>query len=253
MQVKEIEKLSPRELRQRADAVFAKADEKGPSYLIEAQFYMQELSRREDSKIARRDFRMELIVILLIGLEIVIALYEGHEQTNLIASQTQILQNLQTSTKNTADALTEELALEYKVSVNLGPNSDQLSIFNNSKNEITIWGMKIDGRPAKATPNSPISIPANGMANVMIERLYPAFFGKLSRTEYVGLPVTVYIKGSNSREYIVQSTFDFSGQGFKEIKGVPTVSRPQDWSDMISFSPGPSGSQEPSSRPQSSQ
>ncbi len=107
MQVKEIEKLSPRELRQRADAVFAKADEKGPSYLIEAQFYMQELSRREDSKIARRDFRMELIVILLIGLEIVIALYEGHEQTNLIASQTQILQNLQTSTKNTADALTE--------------------------------------------------------------------------------------------------------------------------------------------------
>jgi hypothetical protein len=44
-----------------------------PALLLEAQFYMQELGRREDPNIARRDFRMELIVIFLIALELVAA------------------------------------------------------------------------------------------------------------------------------------------------------------------------------------
>jgi hypothetical protein len=58
--------------------------------LLEAQFYMQELDRRHDGKISRRDFRMELIVIALIGLEliaaswgIVIAIREGKEQQEM--------------------------------------------------------------------------------------------------------------------------------------------------------------------------
>jgi hypothetical protein len=49
MQLKEIEKLKKKELRQRVDDAFNKAEEKGPSYLMEAQFYMRELEHRRDS------------------------------------------------------------------------------------------------------------------------------------------------------------------------------------------------------------
>jgi hypothetical protein len=53
--------------------------------LLEAQFYMIELDRRHDARIARRDFRMELVVIGLIGLELIAAtwgMWLGSKESN---------------------------------------------------------------------------------------------------------------------------------------------------------------------------
>jgi hypothetical protein len=62
-----------------------------PSALLQAQFYMAEIDRRQDTKIAQRDFRMELIVIMLIGLELIaaiagiaITIHEGNEQAIIL-------------------------------------------------------------------------------------------------------------------------------------------------------------------------
>ena len=70
--------------------------------LQEAHFYMQELDRRHDARIARRDFRMELIVIFLIGLELLSAIgaiwetfREGKEQAQILERQAVILERVE--------------------------------------------------------------------------------------------------------------------------------------------------------------
>ena len=71
MRLKEIEKLKKKDLKQRVDEAFARADEKGPGYLAEAQFYMRELEHRRDSFTSIRDLVLEIVVIALIGWEII--------------------------------------------------------------------------------------------------------------------------------------------------------------------------------------
>src|SRR6266853_6771984 len=79
MTFEEFEKAKPSELREYAKARFEMATTSAYSIegisesLAEAQFYLGELDRMENAKIARRDFRMELIVILLIGFELIVA------------------------------------------------------------------------------------------------------------------------------------------------------------------------------------
>lgn len=80
--------------------------------MLEAQFYMQEMDRRDSSRIARRDWWLEVVVIVLIGIEIVlslvgmnIAIQEGKAQAGLTQQQTGILTSLQQSTSQTADAM----------------------------------------------------------------------------------------------------------------------------------------------------
>ena len=78
MTVEEFENISDTALVDAANASFVKSINAGtgdkPYLYMEAQFYMRELDRRHDTKIARRDFRMELIVIFLIGLELLAAI-----------------------------------------------------------------------------------------------------------------------------------------------------------------------------------
>jgi hypothetical protein len=82
MTFEEFEKAEPNELRRVAKACFDSLGSMGgggwdrkAAKLLEAQFYMMELDRRESADIARRDFRMELIVIALIGLELIVGIW----------------------------------------------------------------------------------------------------------------------------------------------------------------------------------
>src|SRR5712671_2429389 len=95
MRVAEFKKKSDDELLQMADDCFALVEMRGvqeePAHLLKAQFYMNELDRRHDAKIARRDFRMELAVIALILLEVIIGIggtvfgiREGNKQAAIL-------------------------------------------------------------------------------------------------------------------------------------------------------------------------
>jgi len=223
MRVKEIENLSRKELRQRADDAFAKADEKGLSYLMEAQFYMRELEHRHDSWVSIRDLILEIVVIGLILAEIV----EGNAQAKLIAAQTQILQNLQNSTKSTADSLAEQLAIQYRVFVNVQPNGRALSLFNNSKNEVTFRGIKVGNRPAKLNRDRSSPVAGLNMITIPLEQFYPTLFTDLPQTGSVVLPITIYLKSANNEEYVAEGNFTFSKQGI--VSGQST-SRAAKWS-----------------------
>ncbi len=176
LEVKEIEKLTRTELRQRADAAFAKAEEKGPGYLMEAQFYMQELGRRDDSRIATRDFAMELIVIFLIGLELALAVViavmgsrqqarDVNEQLTAFGKMQTVLSQLQESSAATAqtlaslqstmqsmnDRLGTQLTRTAQIAIDFVFNLPQnkMDLFNRGNVDLTIWGYKVDGEPAR--------------------------------------------------------------------------------------------------------
>jgi hypothetical protein len=104
MTFEQFEKADSRKLREMAKEVFDLsqhpyiANEAKPSHLLEAQFYLSEIDRRqaeierqEDRRIASRSHRMELIIIALIVGEIVIGIFgiwlgfrEGKEQAAIL-------------------------------------------------------------------------------------------------------------------------------------------------------------------------
>jgi len=102
MKVTELDAKTDEQLRQLADESFASMEERGTAeslqHLQTAQFYLSLLNRRHDDRIAARDLRLEIIVIVLIALEIVFGLIEGSKQAG-------ILSNMQTSTAATAGTL----------------------------------------------------------------------------------------------------------------------------------------------------
>jgi hypothetical protein len=71
-----------------ADSCFAQMPERGSQehagLLLQAQFYMNEVARRHDSTIARRDLILELIIIGLIVAEIAFGIVEGNKQAAIL-------------------------------------------------------------------------------------------------------------------------------------------------------------------------
>ncbi len=118
MTLEEFEKATEEDLRAEANACLAKAAQAGggdkPHLYLEAQFYMSEMNRRQDTKIVRRDFILELVIIALIIVEILLAIEgirvgikEGTEQARLMGKQTDILSNLKDSFSAALDASIE--------------------------------------------------------------------------------------------------------------------------------------------------
>ena len=107
------------DLREETKSCFDKANKLGPyewslrlTAYTEAQFYMQELDRRDGARIADRDYKLEKWVIGLIGLEIVLSLLgiwlsiqQGVNEDLLMGKQNTILTNLQKSTSDTASTI----------------------------------------------------------------------------------------------------------------------------------------------------
>src|SRR5713226_7504773 len=160
MRLKEIERLKKKDLKQRVDEAFAKADEKGPGYLAEAQFYMRELEHRRDSFTSIRDLILEIIVIALIGWEIHMS-YRGErlESQNFEKEQA-VFANLQASSAATAKTLeslqktTEEMnknietevGLNYDVAVEVTFDNQvkHVNISNKGRTNVYVWGDKLD-------------------------------------------------------------------------------------------------------------
>jgi hypothetical protein len=110
MNTEEFEKATERDLRQKANECFDKLKDSGsqewPALLLSARFYMDEVERREHDRVAMRDFLLEVVVILLIGLELYFGIAGGSDQ---LAA----LRKLDKSTSQTATAVAA-LAEEQK-------------------------------------------------------------------------------------------------------------------------------------------
>jgi hypothetical protein len=92
--------LTDVQLVQLADDCLTKMDGSGPldhpAYLLTAQLYMNEIDKRHDAKIARRDFVMELTVIALILAEVIFGIVDGNKRAR-------ILDQMSESTSKTAN------------------------------------------------------------------------------------------------------------------------------------------------------
>jgi hypothetical protein len=159
MQLKEIEKLTKKQLRQRVDDEFALADEKGPAYLAKAQFYMRELEHRRDSWVSRRDLFLELVVIVLIGGELYMSYTGGIQQDRQFKSQQTVLGNMETSSGETLRAITAErqtmeamrislerqVELYYDVQINAfySEATQKLILTNSGRANVTVWRQRI--------------------------------------------------------------------------------------------------------------
>ena len=102
MNTEEFERATERDLRRKANECFDKLKDSGsqewPALLLSAQFYMDEIERREHDRVAKRDLFLELVVILLIGLELYFGIKGGNAQLD-------VLQKLNTSASQTATAV----------------------------------------------------------------------------------------------------------------------------------------------------
>jgi hypothetical protein len=114
-----------------------------PALLLEAQFYMQEIGRREDSRIARRDFWMEFSVIGLILAEIVLSIYglrlaikQDKDEQAMMDKQNAILTNLQNSTSDTAAALKRLAELDRAMGDNTSASSKTLLSLRSTTEEM---------------------------------------------------------------------------------------------------------------------
>jgi hypothetical protein len=119
MTFEEFEKATPEDLRRLAKDQFDSyqrpeqlAMDWRLARLQEAQFYLSEIERRESTRVANRDFRMELLVIALIGLElvsaiwsIVIAAREGKDQGAALNKQLVVLETMQTNAVNQGESV----------------------------------------------------------------------------------------------------------------------------------------------------
>jgi hypothetical protein len=149
------------------------SSEKKASLLLEAQFYMAEMDRRQGGRTAWRDLLLEIVVILLIGFEIVLALKQGNDEDQLMDKQNRILFGLQQSTSDTATTLkglltmtatmNESASATAKTLVAVESTSketskalqDQLSLFYQpSVTTTTAWLTKSFLSPIKATLTS---------------------------------------------------------------------------------------------------
>ena len=121
MNVEELSNLSVAELRARATTSLSEVESMSAMerqhHLVEAQFYIDEIERRaqaderdEHEKIAKRDYKLEIWVIFLIGVEILLSIAgiaigyrEGAKQTSVLDALKVSVDSLNQSTSRTAD------------------------------------------------------------------------------------------------------------------------------------------------------
>jgi hypothetical protein len=128
MRAEELDNLTEKELQDKANACFIVAERNSavqvlhqfPPYqfappddaertrlLLEAQFYLTAVARKRDERVARRDFWMEVAVIVLIGLEIILSFVFGWYGLKEGDQQAKILQHMDQTTAATVKALSD--------------------------------------------------------------------------------------------------------------------------------------------------
>ena len=247
--VKEIGKLSRRELRERADEAFKKADEKGPGYLAEAQFYTRELEHRHDSWVSIRDLILEIVVIVLIAGELYMSYRQGIEQGKQFEKQQAILGNMEQSSGATLGALTAEqrtmeamnlalqnqLALYYDVSINVifDQEKKEVMFLNNGRTNVVAWGTKV-GEDKPFVPGEGRVITAGAGMKVDGKEIYNLLVGRFPKPSAGSVAYELYLRNERGEDFVQRGYFALVWQGDVGIVNTQTASvMPEKWSRNI--------------------
>jgi hypothetical protein len=224
-----------------------------------AQFYLGEIDRRDSAKIARRDYKLEVWVIVLIGLELVlavVAIITGWIEAN---KQMSVLDKLNESSAATAGTLTalrdaqeasletqkqtlenivamntalqDELGLNYAISVVLTYDDGQrsLNLFNNGKTNIWLWGTKLSNQRPTLEKEGRVIAPT-GYYYFDFTSNRQEFAQKLPKGSESRIPFDVYLKTANGKPYVVETLLVASWQSDAlQIRTQITSVRPSKW------------------------
>lgn len=139
MNIEEFEKATEKDLRRKANECFDKLKDSGsqewPALLLSARFFLDEIERREHDRVAKRDLFLELVVILLIGLELYFGFTGGNAQLG-------VLQKLNTNASQTTTAV-RELAEEQRTALDAIRKLDE---------RVQEQSQKANGKPKSASP-----------------------------------------------------------------------------------------------------
>lgn len=220
MRLAELEKLKKKELRWKADEAFQKADEKGPGYFMEAQFYVQELDRRHDSWISTRDLILEVVIIAMIGWEIYMGYHQERDQATNFTAQQAVLGQMLTSARATADTLTslatttnsmntalqKQLALFYDVSLNVlyEAGTKRINVVNQGRTNVQLWSVQFAGAPPIIDTEGR-NIEANGAGwEFDVTQQYDALRAQtIVGRQRTRVPLELYVKNARGEEFTV--------------------------------------------------
>jgi hypothetical protein len=216
--------------------------------LLEAQFYIQEVGRREDSRVAKRDFWLEIGVIVLILAEIVLSIYgiklairQDKDEQALMDKHNGILNNLQTSTAQTATAMKDlanlmktlndntsasermlsalssttvtmnkgvhdQLSLFYDPSIVLTYDLSQNRIFfqNTGRSRITMRMLKVDNQEVAVVRMKLIS--AGSTLYIEAGELYTQLSAALAKGDTRSVPVEAHLENELGRHFVLNGT-----------------------------------------------
>jgi len=257
MRFEEFETAKPAELKRLAKQCFEESqeeyvsNEQKVSLLLEAQFYVAEADRRSGGRIALRDLILEIIVILLIGFEIILAIKQGIDEDKLMDKQNGILSSLQQSTSATASTLQglltltgtmnestsktastlgalesttkimnravhDQIELFYDPSVLLSydPGGNRVLFVNTGRSSLTLSLLKMDGQTKNIGGNKLLS--AGSTIYVEIPSEYKKW-SDLPKGSGRNVPVEAHLTNELGRKYVLSGGLFFVWENDKIV------------------------------------
>jgi hypothetical protein len=221
MNIEELSKMTESELRTRANVCLERLETESAMerehHVAEAQFYLAEIRRRrqreeraEDAQIAHRDYKLEVWVIVLIGLEILLSIaglimshVEAGNQTVVLNGLKTDLDNLNISSSNTAVTLASLATAQDSTLATEKQNATTISSMNSAmQNQLNILRQDQQQR-LKELAKKPILRLLSG--NIPIDSLSerPLLAKELTATNATYEFVLTNIGDTNGRNFFV--------------------------------------------------
>lgn len=246
MNIEQLSTMAESELHARANAHLehldsTESDMTKEHHVAQAQVYLSELDRRkqaqeyaESERIARRDYKLELWVIVLIGAELVLAIVaiavgwvEGNQQMGVLdklnkssaetaATLTAVRQAQEASLETQKHTLENIVAMNNALQDELDFNfADVLqwsnstgdgtfTISNRGKANLFLWGSRFGGQPVVMQQKGTV-IPIGGSHTFDLSRLSKKLLENVEDTVQKQLPFELYLKTVNGKKYVARS------------------------------------------------
>jgi hypothetical protein len=208
-----------------------------PADFLAAQFYVSELDRREnrrenakrdevETKRRRVDLALELLIVVLIGVEIILAIGGDRQRSKDAAQQLKafsdmqvVLSHLQDTSKATAETLVatqgtmesmriaaeNQLKLFYDVNLNpvYEPSTKRLALINEGRTNIFIWEIKTGTGPRVPEKEARVVNPG-GSFLISLQKLYELAKKDLAKGSAAQTPLDIFVKNAKGEEFTVQ-------------------------------------------------
>ena len=235
-------------------------------HVAQAQFYLAELDRRrqaeeraENERVAKRDYKLELWVIWLIGAELLLAVVglvfswiEGSKQMNVIdklnkssaetaATLTAVRQaqeaSLETQKRTLENIVAMNNSLQDEMDLNLteavqygggatGGGHERVDLTNNGRSVLSVWGSKFGNEPPTMRKTPMVLTPGSSIP-FDISRLIEKTIKAMGTATEASIPFELYLRRGNGTEYVAKGTVQVNRKNNVTYIGRMTTTRKQ--------------------------